>query len=111
MIKLVYILPLVMMGGQLAYATNESSYKFGYESGKVMWHTCVNPDADCETAVPACTDHQVSYINGVANIEPPPDNQTACQDGFIHAWNHMCAIKTKGYDEVQCPYSGVGLTN
>jgi hypothetical protein len=75
------------MCGQLAYATNESSYKFGLEQGKVEWQTCQNPDADCETASQACTDHQIFYVNGIGRVGPPPDNQTVCEDGFLSTFH------------------------
>lgn len=43
------LIGVTMMMGKAAYATNESSYKFGREQGSVEWQTCQNPDADCET--------------------------------------------------------------
>lgn len=86
-----YFTPLLILIGlstvHVAHATTESSYQFGLEQGKVYWATCQNPDADCETASQACTDHPVLYINGVAHIQEPPDNQTACIDGFLHGYH------------------------
>jgi hypothetical protein len=32
---------------QVAHATNESSYKYGYKQGKLEWCDCTDFDADC----------------------------------------------------------------
>jgi carbonic anhydrase len=54
-IPLVFVLvSLMLIGAEQAHATNESSYKYGYEQGKGEWGNCQNFDADCSIALDDC---------------------------------------------------------
>jgi hypothetical protein len=37
----------LLIGAQQAHATNESSYKYGFEQGKAEWGNCMGFGADC----------------------------------------------------------------
>jgi hypothetical protein len=73
---------------QLAYATNESSYNYGFKQGFSDYNTpVVNIDADDPTPnidVQACDN---SVLGGSALT-----NSTACIDGYIDGWQHWCKM-------------------
>jgi hypothetical protein len=72
---------------QLAHATNESDYKWGYEHGKNEWFSC-DVGGDCHNAVEDC------HASAATPASSPPNtqvtNETACVHGFIHAHNRYC---------------------
>jgi hypothetical protein len=80
------LLPLLLVAmtitPTLAYGTNESSYKFGYqrgsESGPIFKNGCLNENTEMGTY---CT---MNNANGVTNT-------TACQDGFFNGWKNWCS--------------------
>jgi hypothetical protein len=97
---------------QQAYATNESSYKYGFQAGKSEWQSCAytNGEGDCTAAHDYCSDwirgsvynatigyDMQTYLGHVSNV-------TACVDGYVHAWNHVCdPVKAKKADTMPCP--------
>jgi hypothetical protein len=99
------------------YGTNESSYKYGYEQGKGEWGDCLDFDADCSTALDDChspVDIAVKYakpqiigetVNNYYYVKRYDivTNQTACIDGYIHAWNHVCKQPQANDNGVLCP--------
>lgn len=93
---------VVAIGTQLAYATNESSYKFGFQQGKTQYSQCTyrgDEDEPCDSGYSSCTGTWNNAITIVTNV-------TACIDGYIHAWNHVCnpaQTKTWPNNEVPCP--------
>ncbi|MGC2572829.1 MAG: hypothetical protein WA364_15065 [Candidatus Nitrosopolaris sp.] len=105
------VIPLVLtlmgsisVGVGIAHATNESSYKFGYQQGKLNWSGCTDPGdkyGNTKSCVPAgdvCSqpiigaqyDSAVGYDMQV--VVGHIDNATACMHGYIHAWNHVCDL-------------------
>jgi hypothetical protein len=103
-IPLVLALVGLLIGAQQAHATNESSYKYGYEQGKGEWGDCQIFDADCSIALDDChspVDIAVKYakpqimgetVNNYFYVKRYDivTNQTACIHGYIHAWNKVC---------------------
>ena len=94
---------------QLAHATNESSYKCGYKEGQVEWVKCTTDDDDCGTATESCFS-PISISVGIGTVHYHDiehydimTNKTACIDGFIHAWNHMCDPVKAKHNGVDCP--------
>lgn len=87
---------------QLAHATNESSYKFGFQQGKTQYSQCTyrgDEDEPCDSGYSSCTGTWNNAITIVTNV-------TTCIDGYIHAWNHVCnpaQAKTWPNNEVPCP--------
>lgn len=97
------ILFAILMGATyliaLAHATNESSYQFGYEYGKIEWNNCIVPEASCGLGHDDCT----STITNAAKVVT---NQTACIHGFIDGWNKVCTHSlnnTDGFSKAVCP--------
>jgi hypothetical protein len=96
----VFVIPLViaLVGtGQLAYATNENDYKYGFQHGKIEYGHCTyrgDQDEYCEAGGNVCTDTSIT-------------NQTACIDGFINSWNKVCTHSMSsafdGTSKVVCP--------
>jgi hypothetical protein len=89
----------ILVGMQLAYATNESDYKWGFKAGKEMYqqcsryNTCTTEEnllGPCE--LPYHGPHW--YKNGSIRVHLGPlhsvDNVTACNDGYFHGWIHEC---------------------
>lgn len=96
------MLILGMLGGttmQLAHATNESSYKWGYEQGKNEWFTC-DAGGSCVTAVEDCHASPTAPATSPANTQVT--NETACVHGFIHAFNRYCK-PTEAGEYPSCP--------
>jgi hypothetical protein len=82
------IIPL-LLAPTLAMATNESDYKYGYKQAQVEWVNCTAPDDGCGTVTTDCFS--------------PTTNTTACIDGFVDGWNHVCdSVKAKE-NYVYCP--------
>jgi hypothetical protein len=51
---IIFLIPLLLLFSQVAYATNESSYKWGYQQGKSEFANCDDFDADCTAAPDDC---------------------------------------------------------
>jgi hypothetical protein len=71
---------------QVAYGTNESSYKYGYSNGIGNYETCTGGGSgseDCSLAMlPMLTCGSHYYNLHVTNLT----NSTACVDGFVNGW-------------------------
>jgi hypothetical protein len=93
------ILVLVVVGTQHAFATNESSYKWGYEHGKSEWFSC-DVGGDCHNAVVDC--HSSSTVPASSPPNTQVTNETACVHGFIHAFNRYCK-PTEAGEYHTCP--------
>ena len=79
---------------QVAYGTNESSYQWGYKSGREGYE-CRNYDADCNNGLGTCDiGAKLSYgivtPPGVPHLEGSVTNRTACLDGYVNGWKHWC---------------------
>jgi hypothetical protein len=93
------------------YGTNESSYKYGYQNGKDEWTNCTDFDADCNDGLSDCQSPVITYdknmTTGYQDIEIKHynimTNQTACIDGYVHAWNHVCKQPQAKDNSVHCP--------
>jgi hypothetical protein len=78
---------------QVAYGTNESSYKYGFGQGKDEFTNCQDFDADCTAAPDDCQSPVISYdkniTTGYYSIEVKNydimTNKTACMDGYSQA--------------------------
>ena len=99
---------------QTAFATNESSYQYGYKQGKYGWADCTDFDADCSTGL----DHCNSAVQPVGSMLTPQSqkvhnsnenvmtNKTACVHGYINGWNDVCnqtQARSWPNNEVTCP--------
>ena len=87
--NLYYVIPLLAvlsLGAQLAHATNESSYQYGFKMADFARGSgCDDTDGDCEpSAVSNCNTQS-------ANVT----NQTACVDGFVNGWRSQCMSDLK----------------
>jgi hypothetical protein len=94
MLKIVYTVTLVIaliVATPLAYATNEneSSYKYGYKEAQVEWDNCTAPDDGCGTVTTDCFS--------------PTTDKTACVDGFVDGWNHVCDPVKAKENVIPCP--------
>jgi hypothetical protein len=90
-VNLIKTIPLAialvgLIGTQYAYATNESSYQYGFRSADFARGSgCDDTDGDCDpSAVSNCNTQS-------ANVT----NQTACVDGFVNAWRTTCMSDLK----------------
>jgi hypothetical protein len=97
---------------QVAYGTNESSYKWGYRQGKLEYSNCTSIDNGCGTADTSCfSPIHIATGVGTTHYRDTPHyeimtNKTACMNGYIHAWNHICdPIKSKNRG-LNCPITG-----
>jgi hypothetical protein len=88
-----------------AKGTNESSYKYGFEQGKAEWGNCMGFGADCHDALTDCQSPVTYYKNETTEHKDIPimTNTTACIDGYIHAWNHICKQPQAKDNNVHCP--------
>ncbi|MGC2575898.1 MAG: hypothetical protein WA364_30720 [Candidatus Nitrosopolaris sp.] len=86
----------MVLAPSLAYATNESSYKYGYDNVPVI--------AKCE-ARSVLTNNGDDCARGeitpgwacvVDKSTPAVTNNTACNDGFVNGFVHWCAGDMKG---------------
>lgn len=77
---------IYQIGFTKAYATNESSYRWGY-SQAVKQHVCeVTQKNECMNDV--SMDDVCEHADAPANT-----NETACDHGWNHAWDHIEAMK------------------
>ena len=103
-----------VLTAQTAFATNESSYQYGYKQGKYGWVDCTDFDADCSTGL----DHCNAAIQPVGSMLTPQSqkthnsdsdimtNKTACVHGYVHGWNDVCnqtQARSWPNNEVTCP--------
>jgi hypothetical protein len=110
------LLALLVLAPTLAFATNESSYKYGYGQGKSEWKDCIISDSECSDGLSDCKIPVVTLAKnsqGFYDASKPINhydivtNKTACIDGYVHGWNHLCnhkqAVKAWSDDGVPCP--------
>ena len=79
-------------------STNESSYKYGYQQGKSEFANCDDFDADCTAAPDDCQSPVTTYTKNVTSgyydirhtSYNTMTNQSACMDGYSHAWEDSC---------------------
>ncbi len=103
-----------VLTAQTAFATNESSYQYGYKQGKYGWADCTDFDADCSTGL----DHCNSAVQPVGSMLTPQSqkvhnsnenvmtNKTACVHGYISGSNDVCnqtQARSWPNNEVTCP--------
>ncbi len=95
---------------QLAHATNESSYKCGYKEGQVEWVKCTYRMMTIAGPLLKVVSHQYPLVWVLVHVHYHDiehydimTNKTACIDGFIHAWNHMCDPVKAKHNGVDCP--------
>jgi hypothetical protein len=94
-----------------AKGTNESSYKYGFEQGTAEWGNCMGFGSDCHDALTDCQSPVTYYVkNETSRHQDIPiihydimTNKTACIDGYIHAWNHICKQPQAKDNSVHCP--------
>jgi hypothetical protein len=112
------LLALLLMGtlgiAQLTHATNESSYLYGKKTGRWEWNdcsysgkdeqpSCYRADDMCQS--PTITDvrnETTGYLDSVFHYDVMT-NKTACIDGYVHEWNHLCDPVTARKSSVDCP--------
>jgi hypothetical protein len=109
--RLPLMLALASIGllfSQVAYATNESSYKLGYVKGESNYTNCTFPEdkygniADCDKPSDACY-NPLSHVDSTYGVMT---NKTACIDGFVNGWSHVCQVGARdgaSGDKVACP--------
>ena len=91
------IIPLLMITPTLAFATNESSYKYGYNAAisnltnlitvPSSWNTQAPNICDTENGCPGSDDVQNYCLTGETD---KVTNSTACIDGYVNGWRHWC---------------------
>ena len=71
----------------VAYATDASSYNFGYAWGNNndYWLACTNWNSDCNSDNVACVGN---HNNGMANAAT---NVTSCIIGYVEGWKDWCS--------------------
>jgi hypothetical protein len=76
----------------IVLATNERSYKFGFNLGVDDYKHCFDNDApDCS---PPNNDESLTIcVNSPVNQDVT--NSTACLDGYIQGWQHWCKSDIK----------------
>jgi hypothetical protein len=84
---------IIWFGYQVAFGTNESSYRMGFTQAATDWG-CLGtpsdkPGEDCGYGYFNPTD-DVCYASN-----PHVDNVTACDDGYIAGYVHWCSSDQK----------------
>jgi hypothetical protein len=79
------LLLLVVITPTLAYATNESSYRYGYSTTFNAYKCNITDDCDMINSDPL---NGCWTINGVTN-------ETACADGNVDGWKAWCKTDIK----------------
>jgi hypothetical protein len=81
----------ILVGMQLAYATNESDYKYGYKDGLWDYHQC-RIQLRCDVGTEENT--YGDCTTGVLDLSSTPSyhvgNETACNHGYHHGWVKAC---------------------
>jgi hypothetical protein len=96
----------------LQRTATDASYKWGFIQGKSEWGSCSDADGDCQTGLTDCQspsytvyNYTTGYYNAVPN-SAPLSNHTACIDGYVNGWNHVCDHKIARSwpnNEIICP--------
>jgi len=105
----------------LQRTATDASYKWGFKNGKSEWVDCSDADGDCQTGLADCAaiyysvyNYTTGYYSQVPNTAPVY-NQTACIDGWVNGWNHVCnqtMAKSWPNNEIICPIThGRALMN
>jgi hypothetical protein len=105
----VLLIPILLLMPTLAMATNESSFKWGYKEAQIEYRDCLDGNAvDCGITTYSCfSPISTSVGDGTTKYHEIEHydimtNKTACMDGYIHSWNHICdPAKT---NEIACPF-------
>jgi hypothetical protein len=71
---------------QVAYATNESSYKHGFNIAYNGYRCTVTDD---------CSPPANSALDSTCTNTQHVTNTTACIDGYLHGWKSWCSLDTK----------------
>jgi hypothetical protein len=98
LLLLALILTMVISSAALAYATNESSYKYGFQQAKSEFLNCQYFDADCTAAPDDCHSSITTYAknetSGYYDIKTEHydimTNKTACINGYNEGWRDSC---------------------
>jgi hypothetical protein len=87
----------LVLTAQTAFATNESSYQWGYKGGFGSYHCFISgppkhEDRQCQR--PGGEDF-ICYslpllLNGTGYSTVTISNQTACHDGYVNGWKDWC---------------------
>jgi hypothetical protein len=109
--RYVLVLPLVLTmmslaGTQFAYATNESSYQYGFHYGFSRYKEAIDNSANVDFPGSNLVKYNpcMEYKNGVLVISSGVTNQTACIDGYVNGWKAWC--KTDMNDCLEAVLSG-----
>jgi hypothetical protein len=81
------LLLLAVIIPTLAYATNESSYKYGYSSAFNNYKCATTGDCDMVSSQ--------SPVYDLCVIGQKVTNTTACSDGYVNGWTAWCKTDTK----------------
>jgi hypothetical protein len=88
------IIPLLVIAPTLAYATNEGSYKLGYNTA-FNAYKCVYTD-DCDMVGSQSPVYDLCALGVHSTIEKPTvTNTTACSDGYVNGWKAWCSSNVK----------------
>jgi hypothetical protein len=97
-VRLAIIIPillLVMMSSTTAvWATNEVSYKFGFNLGVDDYKHCFDTPQDADDCSPPDSSNPLAICVGNPNNQAVT-NSTACIDGYVQGWQHWCKSDTK----------------
>jgi hypothetical protein len=88
------IIPLLVIAPTLAYATNEGSYKLGYNTA-FNAYKCVYTD-DCDMVGSQSPVYDLCALGVHSTIEKPTvTNTTACSDGYVNGWKAWCSFECR----------------
>jgi hypothetical protein len=97
--QMILLLPLLLVTPIIAHAKNESSYKYGFETGFESYQ-CVSKNGDCD-------DPSSDNINTICLNKSPlmviVSNSTACMDGYLNGWAHWCESDAKNCIIIDIP--------
>src|SRR5215831_12488432 len=103
------VIPLLLLTPALTWATNESSYKLGYDSASIIF-TCISHDdkVPSESACDRQTPYSFNQYDTCGYRYSPPShediltlsNMTACTDGYADGFTHWC-VKNLALCEIQ----------
>jgi hypothetical protein len=83
------LLAVVLLSAPVVWATNESSYKYGYEAGFGTYQ-CRITEGGCDGPGIATNESSIDCVSIAANSGGQDTNSTACQEGFVDGWTHWC---------------------
>lgn len=96
----------------VAYATNESDYKWGYQYGFNNYQ-CLNPPPGTgDPCSPSSLQDQTNMTVAAGCTHPNPAcypqtgiaNQTAYKDGFLQGWAAWCKTDSVHCDQLPQPH-------